>query len=80
MWCYTSAALSFGVAVAVALGLPPRQLATAAGPGLGVMASAVLALYLGFGGTGPSTANDDFELPYTVRRRGPSLRPVKGSL
>jgi uncharacterized membrane protein len=48
-WCYVSAGLSFGLFAALLAGMNKRQLAEAAGPGLGGTAAAVVALYLGFG-------------------------------
>ncbi|KIY92972.1 hypothetical protein MNEG_14991 [Monoraphidium neglectum] len=65
-WCYASAALSFSLAALLVVGLPARQLADAAGPGLASTAAAALLLYFGFAPVEGSTAagGATFELPY----------------
>lgn len=64
VWCYASAGLSFALLSSLIAGMDKRQMADAAGPGLGATAAAVLTLYLGFGpGQGISNAAE-LELPY----------------
>eukprot|EP00878_Enallax_costatus_P002963 GHUV01003159.1.p1 GENE.GHUV01003159.1~~GHUV01003159.1.p1 ORF type:complete len:370 (+),score=119.68 GHUV01003159.1:213-1322(+) len=64
VWCYASAGISFALLSSLIAGMDKRQMADAAGPGLGATAAAVLTLYLGFGpGQGISNAAE-LELPY----------------
>jgi uncharacterized membrane protein len=63
VWCYASAGLSFGLFAALLAGMNKRQLAEAAGPGLGGTAAAVAALYLGFGSSLTGNAAE-LELAY----------------
>jgi uncharacterized membrane protein len=65
-WCYTSAGLSFTLALTMMLTLDRRHLMDVAGPSLTATASAALALYLGFGPVAQSNAASDFELPYVA--------------
>lgn len=48
-WCLCSAALSFGIAALAASGFRGRELADAAAPGAGVVASTLLLVSLGLG-------------------------------
>mmetsp|Transcript_15603 Transcript_15603/g.26985 ORF Transcript_15603/g.26985 Transcript_15603/m.26985 type:complete len:349 (-) Transcript_15603:233-1279(-) len=63
VWCYGSATLSFTLLVLTILGLPPRQLAQAAGPGVGTLVTGLAVLYLGLANTQSSRA-DGLELAY----------------
>lgn len=64
VWCYASAGLSFALLSSLIAGMDRRQMADAAGPGLGATAAAMLTLYIGFGpGQGISNAAE-LELPY----------------
>jgi uncharacterized membrane protein len=63
-WCLTSAAASFGIAVAAASGLRPRELQDAAGPGAGVVAATLLIVSLGLGLPNGSFASGDYDLDY----------------
>lgn len=63
VWCYASAGLSAGLFAALIAGMDRRQMADAAGPGLGGTAAAVAALYLGFGSSLTGNAAE-LELTY----------------
>lgn len=66
VWCWTSAAVSGALFSSLVAGMDRRQVADAAGPGLGATAAALAVLYAGFGplaGTGISNAAE-LELPY----------------
>lgn len=63
VWCYASAGLSAGLLAALVAGMDNRQMAAAAGPGLGSTAAAVAALYLGFGSSLTGNAAE-LELAY----------------
>ncbi len=63
VWCYASAGLSAGLFAALMAGMDRRQMAQAAGPGLGGTAAAVAALYLGFGSSLTGNAAE-LELAY----------------
>jgi uncharacterized membrane protein len=66
VWCWASAAISGALFSSLIAGMDKRQMADAAGPGLGATAAALAVLYAGFGplaGSGISNAAE-LELPY----------------
>jgi uncharacterized membrane protein len=67
VWCFGSAGLSLTIAAALGLGLPPRQLADAAGPALGAVAATAAVLVAGYSpdaGTGGGRGAALQELAY----------------
>jgi uncharacterized membrane protein len=65
-YCLTSAAASFGIAIAAASGLRPRELQDVAGPGAGVVAATLLIVSLGLGLPNGSFASGDYDLDYAL--------------
>jgi hypothetical protein len=68
VWCWASAGISGVLLSSLIAGMDRRQMADAAGPGLGATAAALAVLYAGFGplaGSGISSAAE-LELPYVI--------------
>lgn len=65
-WCLGSAALSFGIAGAAAWGLQRRELADAAAPGAGVVATTLLLMFMGLGSPNGSAFAGGYDLDYVL--------------
>jgi uncharacterized membrane protein len=66
VWCWASAGISGLLFSSLLAGMDKRQMADAAGPGLGATAAALAVLYAGFGPLGGSGISNaaELELPY----------------
>jgi uncharacterized membrane protein len=66
VWCWASAAVSGALFSSLIAGMDRRQMADAAGPGLGATAAALAVLYAGFGPLAGSSISNaaELELPY----------------
>ncbi|CAK0783785.1 hypothetical protein CVIRNUC_006985 [Coccomyxa viridis] len=68
VWCLVSASLSFGVFFSALRGFSMREIAEAAAPGSGIVASTILALGLAWSNVEAPEAQASFELPYNQPR------------
>lgn len=64
VWCWASAGISGALLSCLVAGMDRRQMADAAGPGLGATAAALAVLYAGFGPLGGASSAAELELPY----------------